>query len=91
MPPDKPTAVPAPRLRTPARLEEHRTNDHEGRRYDLHLVGADFPELSIEHAIPEALACPANLVLRNVACARCRMQAVMTARCRLGTQSNASL
>lgn len=31
----------------------------------------DFPKLSLEHAIPEGLACPPELELRNVACTRC--------------------
>lgn len=31
----------------------------------------DYPSLSIEHAIPEALGCPPELVLENVACAEC--------------------
>ena len=31
----------------------------------------DFPKLSREHAIPESLGCPDDLVLTNVACARC--------------------
>jgi hypothetical protein len=31
----------------------------------------DFPKLSLEHGIPEALACPPELELRNVACPKC--------------------
>ncbi len=31
----------------------------------------DFAELSLEHAIPEGLACPADLELRDVACTKC--------------------
>ena len=33
--------------------------------------GGDFAKLSIEHAIPEALACPPDLILRDVACVPC--------------------
>ena len=31
----------------------------------------DFAELSLEHAIPEGLACPTDLELRDVACTKC--------------------
>lgn len=31
----------------------------------------DFAKLSLEHGIPEALACPPELEMRNVACAKC--------------------
>ena len=31
----------------------------------------DYPKLSLEHAIPDALGCPKGLELTNVACVHC--------------------
>lgn len=31
----------------------------------------DFPKLSLEHGIPEALSCPPDLELRDTTCAGC--------------------
>lgn len=62
------------RRSTPAARQtrmEHRMNDAAEDAMICIWCGGDFAKLSIEHAIPEALACPPDLILKNVACAPC--------------------